>query len=138
MFPKQYLFITNTIVTSFCFFDCTEPCCCNHVSSSFYYISAFCFPYRHILIPWWYNTESIWFLSLTSTWLSSLSCALSATTTTIYNGVIFDIFVSQLVQNLCYHSCRCLPLLLTLTLQIICFKTSAAPIDNLAYFFFFW
>ena len=67
--------------------------------------------------------------SLTSTWLFSLSYALSATTTDIL--LIFEMFVTIDLKSMlsCLVGAR-----LTLTLQIICFRTSP-PIDNLAYFF---
>jgi hypothetical protein len=68
-------------------------------------------------------------VSLTSPCLSSISYVLTATTT--YNGFIFDIFVTIGAKSLLSCLVRAS---LALTLQLICFRTSA-PIYNLAYFF---
>ena len=70
--------------------------------------------------------------SLTSTWLSSHYHMLYLQQLPIM--ILSLIFLSQLARNLCYHVVLCWCARLTLTLQIICFRTSA-PIDSLAYFF---
>jgi hypothetical protein len=69
--------------------------------------------------------------SLTSIWLSSLSYALSATTTTD-NDFNFDIFVTIGLKSIL--SCLAVGARLIFIEQMICCKTSA-PIDSLAYFF---
>jgi hypothetical protein len=62
----------------------------------------------------------------------SLSYPLSAITTTD-NGFIFDTFVIIGLKSMLSRLVGAL--LLTLILHIICFRTSATPIDSLAYFF---
>lgn len=127
MFSKQSFFMTDTIVSSllrtlivqnlwiatFHLFS---------VSSTSFHIGTCSYLGGMILY--------IHLISLTITWLfSSLSYALSATTAD--NGFIFDILVITGLKSIlsCLVGAR-----LTLTLQIICFKTSA-PMESLAYFF---
>ena len=121
------LFMTDTIVSSLL----------RWLYRILLYPRFICFLY----LPWVFHTDTLSYLggmilnpcsfSITSTWLSSLSYALSATTTD--SGFILDILITIGLKSMlsCLLGAR-----LTLMLQIICFRTSA-PIDSLAYFFLF-
>ena len=128
MFSKQSFFMTDTIVSSLLRTLIVQ----NLWIATFHLfsVSSTSFPYRYLFISWRNDTIYIHLISLTITWLfSSLSYALSATTAD--NGFIFDILVITGLKSIlsCLVGAR-----LTLTLQIICFKTSA-PMESLAYFF---